>query len=709
MRGRTDRTRRLLLALLATMLSAALWTTAAQASTLKVVRYHGYAVRVPRSWPVYDLARAPQTCVRFNRHAVYLGTPSTSQVCPSAAVGRTEAILVTPGARAPRGAVSLGPRSTRFTSAGVTVTATWNREAAVISRALGRRSLPAPPAATPARKLGPRAARTAQASSVYTGRGFDVCSTPSTHAMSAWGSSPYRGIGIYIGGANMACSQPNQSSAWVSTEVASGWHLILIYVGLQAPSNSCGCASISTSSSQAAAQGTAAANDAVAEAQAIGIPQGSPIYDDMEYYSRTSTNTSAVMSYLGAWTTQLHSLGYVSGVYGNSNSVMTDFVNREGTSFAEPDDIWFAEWNGQQSTSTSYIPASDWANHQRIHQYGGSRNETWGGVTLNIDPDYIDAATAGSSDAGASIPSTPPSLSVSPSGNGPITLGASWGGAIGVTGWTFLAEDGSGAMTPIATEHISGGITKLTTHAASPYYEVQALGSGNQVLGISPAVAMPRKLMVYGKTAFVPAARGALGGVPVGCYTAARCSVTTTITVGRAVIAKTGTEPIGSDATSLMYFRLTALGRALLTRAHKLPVKISVHDVTSGVTTTDALTLVAFSTSGRAATRQLSRTGDVRVVGLTDFVSNGWVGGILAGCTGVPVCQTATTLSVGSTVIARTGTEAVGENELSYLLFTLTSQGHAMLTRAKGNRLTVRATLTGPSGSASANIALVRY
>src|SRR5437763_3517562 len=147
--------------------------------------------------------------------------------------GRTEAILLSPpAARAPRGASALGAGSTTFTAGGVSVTATWNHQPAVVTRALNRRTLPAAPAVTSTnapRAAGPRAAHAAQASNVYTGRGFDVCSTPSTQKMSAWGSSPYRGIGVYIGGANMACSQPNLTSSWVSTEVVSGWHLILIY------------------------------------------------------------------------------------------------------------------------------------------------------------------------------------------------------------------------------------------------------------------------------------------------------------------------------------------------------------------------------------------------------------------------------------------------------------------------------------------------
>ncbi|MES2032702.1 MAG: hypothetical protein V4466_00875, partial [Pseudomonadota bacterium] len=34
-------------------------------------------------------------------------------------------------------------------------------------------------------------------------------------------------------------------------------------------------------------------------------------------------------------------------------------------------------------------------NHQRIHQFRGGHNETWGGTTINIDSDYVDGATVG--------------------------------------------------------------------------------------------------------------------------------------------------------------------------------------------------------------------------------------------------------------------------------------------------------------------------
>ncbi len=75
----------------------AVGTSAASArSGNKVISYHGYRVSVPRSWPVYDLAARPYVCARFNRHAVYLGSPSSEQRCPAHSVGRTEAILLAP-------------------------------------------------------------------------------------------------------------------------------------------------------------------------------------------------------------------------------------------------------------------------------------------------------------------------------------------------------------------------------------------------------------------------------------------------------------------------------------------------------------------------------------------------------------------------------------------------------------------------------------
>jgi Domain of unknown function (DUF1906). len=213
--------------------------------------------------------------------------------------------------------------------------------------------------------------------------------------MSAWSSSPYQAIGVYIGGANRACSQPNLTTSWVGTEVGAGWRLIPTYVGLQAPTSSCGsCAKLG--SSQATAQGTAAAEDAVEDARSVGIGPGNPIYFDMESYTRTSSATRATLTFLAAWTARLHTLGYTSGVYSSSASGIADIASEIGTGYALPDDLWIANWNGQENTIDPYVPSTGWARHQRIHQYRGGHNETYGGATINIDNDYVDGATVGS-------------------------------------------------------------------------------------------------------------------------------------------------------------------------------------------------------------------------------------------------------------------------------------------------------------------------
>ncbi|HTX07939.1 MAG TPA: DUF1906 domain-containing protein [Solirubrobacteraceae bacterium] len=384
----------------------------AGAQRTKVVRYHGYRLVVPASWPVFNLAADPTVCVRFNRHAVYLGTPGAHERCPAHAVGRTEAILVSPmaahGARAGAGGGGqvLPPVSGRnaqpsqgsstqraVPSDGVMVTATWSSQPGLVARALEVPSVSASHTGTAAAvRPQARAAAVHKTGDIYTGPGFDACSTPSATTMSDWGASPYRAVGIYVGGANMACSQTNLTPAWVQQESAAGWTLLPVYVGLQAPSNSCGCAAITPS--QASAEGTAAAQDAVNQAEAVGISPGNPIYDDMEAYNRTTTNTDAVLAFLSAWTTELHAEGYVSGVYSSANSGVTDLVNEYGTGYAEPDQLWIADWNNQETTSDPYVPASDWANHQRLHQYRGGHNETYDGATINIDSDYVDAGGA---------------------------------------------------------------------------------------------------------------------------------------------------------------------------------------------------------------------------------------------------------------------------------------------------------------------------
>ena len=63
-------------------------------SDKKTVTFDGYAVSVPVNWPVYDLAKDPRRCVRYDFHAVYLGTPGPDQDCPPDVVGRVDTISI---------------------------------------------------------------------------------------------------------------------------------------------------------------------------------------------------------------------------------------------------------------------------------------------------------------------------------------------------------------------------------------------------------------------------------------------------------------------------------------------------------------------------------------------------------------------------------------------------------------------------------------
>ena len=281
------------------------------------------------------------------------------------------------------------------------------------------------------------------AASEYTGLGFDACTAPSRPTMSAWGESPYRAIGVYIGGENRGCAQPNLTAGWVAEQTAAGWSLIPTYVGLQAPTSSCtSCATLSSSTATAATQGGEAAEDAVADAQLAGIGEGSPIYFDMESYSRTAGATNATLTFLAAWTTRLHALGYVSGVYSSSASGIADLASRLGTSYQQPDDIWIANWNGRANAADPYVPASAWSDHQRIHQYRGGHDETYGGVTINIDNNSVEGATAG---AGASGDDPRGSFEVA---------GSPAPGQVQIAGWAF---DPSAPLKPLSIRAYLGG------------------------------------------------------------------------------------------------------------------------------------------------------------------------------------------------------------------------------------------------------------
>lgn len=380
-------------ALIATGLTMTSAVTAQAATRAdQVVAYRGHHFTVPASWPVIRLAAHQGTCVRFNRHAVYLGTPAANQHCPSQELGRTGALLVQPAAAraAARAVDDTVDHQITATRPGITATATYASSATPATRILTGAGFPRPQRRV-APKQAPRvvspaaAAAVASSTSDFTGEAFDPCAAPSSSAMSAWkASSPYGAIGVYIGGENMGCSQPNLTASYVAAEAAAGWHFYLLYVGPQAPGTSCSdCSTITSPASQA----ESTAQDAASEAASLGFEVGTPIVYDMEAYS--SSGTSTALTFISDWTKDLHALGYESGEYSSAASGISDLVNNIG-SYTMPDVIDIADWNGDATTSDSYVPGSAWVNHQRIHQFSGGVNQTYGGYEINVDQDYMD-------------------------------------------------------------------------------------------------------------------------------------------------------------------------------------------------------------------------------------------------------------------------------------------------------------------------------
>lgn len=257
---------------------------------------------------------------------------------------------------------------------------------------------------------------------MFTGYGFDTCHAPPLQALTAWSASPYRAVGIYIGGVNRACGDGNLSATWVSGAVGQGWSLLPLYVGLQAPCVSqAGLARIAASTVTAATQGVAAADDAATRAAAFGLPAGGPIYFDMEGYSTTNAAcTRSVQAFVTGWVGEVHAKGYVAGVYGSAASTIRDVA---ALGPATPDDAWIANWNGVASVfGDPYVADSFWPDHQRIHQFKGGHAETWGGVKIDVDSDFVDGAVVG----GSAPPPPPPPPAAGSVGSGDGNAEASW-------------------------------------------------------------------------------------------------------------------------------------------------------------------------------------------------------------------------------------------------------------------------------------------
>ncbi len=241
----------------------------------------------------------------------------------------------------------------------------------------------------------------------FRGYGFDQCLAPTQKAMDAWlNHSPFLSVGIYISGNSRACrSQPNLTPRWIGSQLRKGWRLLPITLGPQA---SCSDRfprydddpvidarpGRNGNFRYARRQARAEAVKAVDAAKALGIVPRSTLWYDLEAFDDDNDRCrESALAFLSAWTNKLHDLKYVSGVYSSAGSgiaVLDDArVERPGA-YTMPDMIWLARWDGVANTSSSYIRDDGWRPGGRVKQYTGGHNETWGGVTINIDRNFLD-------------------------------------------------------------------------------------------------------------------------------------------------------------------------------------------------------------------------------------------------------------------------------------------------------------------------------
>jgi uncharacterized repeat protein (TIGR02543 family) len=295
------------------------------------------------------------------------------------------------------------------------------------------------------------------------GQGFDACYPGSAVEMQTWfDSSPYRVVNLYIGGSSLYSGCTPLTPSLVNELAQQGWTFVPAWVGPQAP-----CTNYSTrfayDTTLAQNQGIDEANAAIERAAALGLTQpdksATIIYYDMEYFDTgNAACRDAAKAFVSGWAGQLRTRANKAGVYA-INTVLSDYSAITNV----PDDIWIAQQGYSTYTSTAsvwgvpYITDMLWVNHQRLHQYTGGHDETWGGVTLNVDSDVLDArvvalpcytlsvGVSGPGDGAASIQS-PPNCGSGYFANSSVQLQGIPGAGFLFTGWTGDAAEQSNPL-----------------------------------------------------------------------------------------------------------------------------------------------------------------------------------------------------------------------------------------------------------------------
>jgi surface antigen len=169
-------------------------------------------------------------------------------------------------------------------------------------------------------------------------QGFDILLAPSQSEMDAWLSSPYRDIGVYIGGCDASVAPPsgmkdgcgnvpaqvsaraknsNLDSGWVShvSNNGNGWGIMPLWVG---PQSSCITSNPSDHNlienaiqTTASALGTSEADEAASRASELGMGNSIVYYDMEAYITGNSSCSGNVGQFLSGWVNELHLKGFL--------------------------------------------------------------------------------------------------------------------------------------------------------------------------------------------------------------------------------------------------------------------------------------------------------------------------------------------------------------------------------------------------------------
>ena len=243
-------------------------------------------------------------------------------------------------------------------------------------------------------------------------QGFDAACAPTLDKMTTWWTaSPYTSVGVYLGGSSVYCKtamQPYFTASWVSSVTTQGWTIIPIWVGPQAPCTTLtDVTQINNDPNTAYTAGVYEAYYAAVRATALGMGHG-PIYYDMEAYpSGDAKCTQVVQQFAKGWAAGLHFFGHTAGMYSSLCSGIKDLAAAPDP--GSMDAVWPAAWpyNADDARYGTYVPTlfgmncggvttppdNYWWNHQRLRQFRGGHDETWGGVTINVDTDATDGPT----------------------------------------------------------------------------------------------------------------------------------------------------------------------------------------------------------------------------------------------------------------------------------------------------------------------------